>query len=70
MCAEKCNISVATTYFLIKFYLGVLKIMRHFLGMLDIFFGLHNTKGHIFFHAIFDAPIRPLIGDLQLCQTG
>jgi hypothetical protein len=65
MCAEKCNISVATRYFLIKFCLEVLKIIRHFLAKLDNCFGLHNTKGHIFFH--FDAPIRHLIGDLQLC---
>jgi hypothetical protein len=62
MCAEKCNISVATRYFLIQFCLGVLKIMRHLLGKLDIFFGLHSTKGRIH----FDAPIRHLIDNLQL----
>jgi hypothetical protein len=45
MCAEKCNISVATRYFLIKFCLGVFKIMRHLLGMLDIFLGCITRRG-------------------------
>jgi hypothetical protein len=35
---EKCNISIATGHFLIKFCVGVLKIIRLVLGMFDIFF--------------------------------
>jgi hypothetical protein len=37
MCTENCNISTAAVDFLIKFCLGVLKIIRHVLGMFDIF---------------------------------
>jgi hypothetical protein len=38
-----------------KFCVGVLNIIRHVLGMFDIFVWLHNAKGHVVHF------------DLQLC---
>jgi hypothetical protein len=45
MYTEKCNISIATGNFLIKLCVGVLKIIRHVLGMFDIFFGCITLRG-------------------------
>jgi len=35
MCTENCNISIAAVDFLMKFRLGVLKIIRRVLGMFE-----------------------------------
>jgi hypothetical protein len=45
MYSEKCNISIATGSFLIKFCAGLLKFIRHVLGMFDIFFGCISPRG-------------------------
>jgi hypothetical protein len=49
MCTENCNISIAAGDFLMKFFLGVLKIMQHVLGMFDNFFGCITPRGIHFF---------------------
>jgi hypothetical protein len=37
ICTENCNISIAAVDFLMKFCLGVLKIIRRVSGMFEIF---------------------------------
>jgi hypothetical protein len=49
MCTENCNISIAAVDFLMKFCLGVLKIIRRVLGMFEIFFGCITQRGIYFF---------------------